>query len=257
MTAARRVELLAVSGLPRVRAGDDLAALVVDRAHAAGIGLRDGDVVVFAQKVVSKAEGRTVDLATVEPSPRAHEVAARVGKDARLVELILGESSRIVREAPDVLIVRHRLGFVMANAGVDQSNVAAAGEGEQALLLPADPDASAERLRAAFHVLAGADVAVLINDSFGRPWRRGAVGTAIGCAGIAALHDLRGRPDLHGRTLRVTEVGIADEIAAAASMLMGQSDEGLPVVVVRGLARTHAATPAAVLVRPAHEDLFP
>jgi coenzyme F420-0:L-glutamate ligase/coenzyme F420-1:gamma-L-glutamate ligase len=254
---AVRVELLAVPGLPRVRAGDDLAALVVDCTRAAGIGLRDGDVVVFAQKVVSKAEGRTVDLAAVEPSPRAREVAARVGKDARLVELILGESSRIVREAPDVLIVRHRLGFVMANAGVDQSNVAAAGEGEQALLLPADPDASAERLRAAFRALAGADVAVLINDSFGRPWRRGAVGTAIGCAGIAALHDLRGRPDLHGRTLRVTEVGIADEIAAAASMLMGQADEGLPVVVVRGLARTHAATPAAVLVRPAHEDLFP
>lgn len=256
MTAARRVELLAVPGLPRVRAGDDLAALVAAHAQAAGIGLRDGDVVVFAQKVVSKAEGRAVDLAIVEPSARAREVAARVRKDARLVELILGESSAIVREAPDVLIVRHRLGFVMANAGVDQSNVADAGDGEWALLLPADPDASAARLRAAFAARSGVDVAVVINDSFGRPWRRGAVGTAIGCAGMAALHDLRGRPDLHGRTLRVTEVGIADEVAAAASLLMGQSDEGLPVVVVRGLAFSQPATPAAALVRPASEDLF-
>lgn len=256
MTAARRVELLAVPGLPRVRAGDDLAALVAARAHAAGIGLRDGDVVVVAQKVVSKAEGRAVDLATVAPSARAREVAARVRKDARLVELILGESSAVVREAPDVLIVRHRLGFVMANAGVDQSNVADAGEGEWALLLPADPDASAERLRAAFGARSGVEVAVVINDSFGRPWRRGAVGTAIGCAGMAALHDLRGRPDLHGRTLRVTEIGTADEVAAAASLLMGQADEGLPVVVLRGLAPSQPATPAAALVRPASEDLF-
>jgi len=256
VTAARRVELLAVPGLPRVRAGDDLAALVAAHAQAAGIGLRDGDVVVVAQKVVSKAEGRAVDLAVVEPSARAREVAARVRKDARLVELILGESSAIVREAPDVLIVRHRLGFVMANAGVDQSNVADAGDGEWALLLPADADASAARLRAAFGARSGVDVAVVINDSFGLPWRRGAVGTAIGCAGMAALHDLRGRPDLHGRTLRVTEVGIADEVAAAASLLMGQSDEGLPVVVVRGLAFSQPATPAAALVRPASEDLF-
>ncbi len=256
MTAARRVELLAVPGLPRVRAGDDLAALVAAHAQGAGIGLRDGDVVVVAQKVVSKAEGRAVDLATVVPSARAREIAARVRKDARLVELILGESSAVVREAPDVLIVRHRLGFVMANAGVDQSNVADAGDGEWALLLPADPDASAARLRAAFGARSGVDVAVVINDSFGRPWRRGAVGTAIGCAGMAALHDLRGRPDLHGRTLRVTEVGIADEVAAAASLLMGQSDEGLPVVVVRGLAFSQPATPAAALVRPASEDLF-
>lgn len=257
MNPAPRLELLAVPGLPRVRAGDDLAALIVAAARAGGLTLRDGDVVVCAQKVVSKAEGRAVDLAGVTVSARAHEVAARVGKDARLVELILAESTRIVREARDVLIVRHRLGCVMANAGVDQSNVAAAGEGEWALLLPLDPDASAERLRAAFARLAGVDVAVLVNDSFGRPWRRGAVGTAIGCAGLAALHDLRGRPDLHGRTLRVTEVGVADEIAAAASLLMGQADEGLPVVVVRGLACTQPATPATTLVRPEREDLFP
>lgn len=253
---AAALQLLAVPGLPELRAGDDLAALVVAHARASGIGLHDGDVVVFAQKVVSKAEGRTVELAAVRPSARAREVAARVGKDARLVELILRESSAVVRAVPNVLIVRHRLGFVMANAGVDQSNVAGPGDGERALLLPVDPDASAARLRAALAASCGVDVAVVINDSFGRPWRRGAVGTAIGCAGIAALQDLRGRPDRHGRTLRVTEVGTADEIAAAASLLMGQADEGLPVVVVRGLARAHDATPAAVLVRPVDEDLF-
>lgn len=251
-----RLELLAVPGIPEVRAGDDLAALVIDHAGRAGIELRDGDVVVFAQKVVSKAEGRSVELATVRPSARAHELAERVGKDARLVELILGESSAVVRAVSNVLIVRHRLGFVMANAGVDQSNVPGHEAGERALLLPVDPDASAARLRAALLPLSGADVAVLINDSFGRPWRRGAVGTAIGCAGIAALQDLRGRPDRHGRTLRVTEVGSADEIAAAASLLMGQADEGIPVVIVRGLARTHAPSTAAVLVRSAQEDLF-
>ncbi|MCC7099472.1 MAG: coenzyme F420-0:L-glutamate ligase [Rubrivivax sp.] len=255
MTAAR-IELLAVPGLPEVRAGDDLAALVAEHARAAGIDLRTGDVVVFAQKVVSKAEGRIVELATVQPSARAHELAERVGKDARLIELILGESSAVVRAVSNVLIVRHRLGFVMANAGVDQSNVPGHEAGERALLLPVDPDASAARLRTALVALSGADVAVLINDSFGRPWRRGAVGTAIGCAGIAALQDLRGRPDRHGRTLRVTEVGTADEIAAAASLLMGQADEGLPVVIVRGLARAHAPSTAAVLVRAADEDLF-
>lgn len=252
-----RLELLAVPGLPEVRAGDDLAALVIDRAGRAGIEMQAEDVVVFAQKVVSKAEGRTVELSTIVPSARACAVAARVGKDPRLVELILGESDAIVREARNVLIVRHRLGLVMANAGVDQSNVDSGGTGERALLLPIDPDASATRLRTALQALSGVDLAVVINDSFGRPWRRGAVGTAIGCAGIAALQDLRGRPDRHGRSLRVTEVGTADEIAAAASLLMGQADEGLPVVIVRGLGRAHPASAAAALLRPAHEDLFP
>jgi len=253
-TAAPRVELHAVPGLPRIGAGDDLVRLTLAGIDAAGIGLRGGDVLVFAQKVVSKTEGRRVDLATVTPSPRAIEVAARVRKDARVVELILSESTRIVREAPDVLIVEHRLGFVMANAGIDQSNVAA--DGDCALLLPLDPDASAARLRAQVRQAAGVDVAVLINDSFGRPWRCGAVGVALGCAGLAALRDLRGRPDLFGRTLRVTEVAQADEIASAASMLMGQADEGLPVVVVRGLPARGDPAPARVLVRPAQQDLF-
>lgn len=253
---APRVELHAVPGLPRLHEGDDLVRLTLAGIDGAGIGLRNGDVIVFAQKVVSKVEGRRIDLARVTASPRAIDLAAQVRKDARLVELILSESVRVVRACPDVLIVEHRLGFVMANAGVDQSNVADAADGEFALLLPLDPDASAARLRAEFGRIAGVDVGVLISDSFGRPWRYGAVGVAIGCAGLAALRDLRGQPDLFGRTLRVTEVAQADEIASAASMLMGQGAEGLPVVVVRGLPAGGEPGPARALVRPASEDLF-
>lgn len=249
-----RLELIAVPGLPLVHAGDDLAALVLAALPAAGLALQDGDALAFAQKVVSKAEGRMVDLAAVAPSPRAADVARVACKDPRLVEVILRESRRIVRCAPDVLIVEHRLGLVMANAGVDQSNVA--GGGELALLLPEDPDASAARLREAFRARTGCDVAVLVTDSFGRTWRQGTTGVAIGCAGLASLVDLRGAPDLFGRRLRVTTVGHADEIAAAASLLMGQSAEAQPVVLIRGLLRDQPAAPAAALIRPADEDLF-
>lgn len=254
--SAPSIELFAVPDLPMVQAGDDLAALVDRAMRAAGQQLRDRDVVVFAQKVVSKSEGRRVDMAGVVPSPRALEIAAEVRKDPRLVELVLQESKRIVRKIPDVLIVEHRLGLVMANAGVDQSNVADQAGGEYALLLPVDPDASAERLRGDFRRLTGRDVAVVINDSFGRPWRQGTVGVAIGCAGLPALVDLRGTPDLFGRTLKVTVIAYADELAAAASLLMGQATEGRPVVVVRGLEPTAPATPAMSIVRDAREDLF-
>jgi len=256
MGAAQRLELLAVPGLPMVRAGDDLVALVLQHAAAAGIALHDHDVVVLAQKIVSKSEGRTVQLADVSPSPRAVALALEVQKDARLVELVLRESRRLVRTAPQVLIVEHRLGFVMANAGIDQSNVNAAGTPEQALLLPEDPDASAARLRAGFRARAGVDVGVIVNDSFGRPWRLGTVGVAIGAAGVAAVRDLRGQPDLLGRKLQVTVVGHADELAAAASLVMGQSDEAQPVVIVRGLRPPATALPAAALLRPPGEDLF-
>ncbi|MBM5812329.1 MAG: coenzyme F420-0:L-glutamate ligase [Gammaproteobacteria bacterium] len=249
-----RLELIAVPGLPLVQAGDDLATLVLAALPAAGLVLQDGDTLAFAQKIVSKAEGRMVDLATVVPSPQAADLARLVRKDPRLVELILRESRRVVRCAPDVLIVEQRLGFIMANAGVDQSNVA--GGGEFALLLPEDPDASAARLREAFGARAGCDLAVLITDSFGRPWRQGTAGVAIGCAGLPALVDLRGEPDLFGRRLRVTTVGHADEVAAAASLLMGQSAEGQPVVLIRGLHCDRPAAPAAALLRPADEDLF-
>ncbi len=254
MAAPPRLELAPVAGLPLVRAGDDLAALVAARLAADGPALRDGDVLVFAQKVVSKAEGRIVDLDAVVPSPRAEEIARQAEKDPRLVEVILGESRRVVRCRRNVLIVEHRLGFVMANAGVDHSNVA--GAGSQVLLLPEDPDASAARLRAGIARLTGRDVGVVVSDSFGRPWRIGTVGVALGCAGLPAVLDLRGEPDLFGRKLEVTVVGHADEVAAAASLVMGQADEARPVVLVRGLARERAASPAAALLRPEAEDLF-
>ena len=245
------VELRALPGIPMVKPGDDLATLIREGLARAGLELRMGDVIVVAQKIVSKAEGRTVDLASVTPSPRAIELGAEVMKDPRLVELILSESVRVVRSRPNVLIVEHRLGFVMANAGIDQSNVAPQDGIERALLLPFDPDGSAEALRAKLSASA-----VVIIDSFGRAWRRGTVGIAIGAAGLPALLDLRGNPDLFGRILQVSISGFADEIAAAASLVMGQGDEAQPVVLVRGLTWAAPANPAAELVRPATEDMF-
>jgi coenzyme F420-0:L-glutamate ligase/coenzyme F420-1:gamma-L-glutamate ligase len=248
------LELFALKGLPMVSAGDDLAALIIaalDRRE-----LRRGDIVVVAQKIVSKAEGRTVDLATVTPSAAAESLAAAVGKDPRLVEVILSESTRVVRSRPNLIIVQHRLGFVMANAGVDQSNVAPVDGVHRVLLLPRDPDASAEALRAKLEQRYGVSVGVIISDSFGRAWRRGTCGIAIGAAGLPSLIDLRGQPDLFGRTLEVSIIGFADEIAAAASLLQGQAAEAQPVVLVRGLDWSAPIAPAAELVRPLEEDLF-
>lgn len=247
-----RLELFAIPGLPMVKPGDDLAALIAARVDT----LRDRDVVVVAQKIVSKSEGRSVDLADVTPSPRAVEVAMEVGKDPRLVEVILSESTRVVRSRPNLLIMQHRLGFVMANAGVDHSNVAPVDGVDRALLLPLDPDGSAERLRAALAEKFGVRLGVIISDSFGRPWRRGTAGVAIGAAGLPSLIDMRGQPDLFGRTLEVTVIGFADEIAAAAGLLQGQAAEAQPVVVVRGLSWTAPDAPVNELVRPPEEDLF-
>lgn len=256
MTASNAVEILAVPGIPLVRKGDDLVALIGDGLARAGIVPRGGDVFVLAQKIVSKSEGRMVDLATVEPSARAIELGGKIQKDPRLVEVILSESTRVVRARPGLLIVEHRLGFVMANAGVDQSNVASPDGPQQALLLPVDPDGSAATLRTRLSQRFGVPVAVIINDSFGRAWRRGTCGVAIGAAGLPSLMDLRGSPDLFGRTLQVSITGHADEIAAAASLVMGQGAEGQPVVVVRGLTWRGPDNAASELVRPAAEDLF-
>lgn len=256
MSGVGRLELLALPGLPMVKANDDLSALLAEAYTRGAIAPRPGDVVAVAQKIVSKAEGRTVELASVVPSPRAVALAADVQKDPRLVELILSESVRVVRSRPNVLIVEHRLGFVMANAGIDQSNVAPADGVERALLLPKDPDGSAARLRAALGQRLGMAPAVIVTDSFGRAWRRGTQGIAIGAAGLPALLDLRGNPDLFGRTLQVSISGFADEIASAASLVMGQGDEAQPAVLVRGLAWTAPDNPAADLVRPAAEDMF-
>jgi coenzyme F420-0:L-glutamate ligase/coenzyme F420-1:gamma-L-glutamate ligase len=248
----QRLELLAVPGLPMVQPGDDLAALIADRSGP----LQDRDVLVVAQKIVSKAEGRSIDLATITPSARAVALAEEVGKDPRLVEVILSESTRVVRSRPNLLIMQHRLGFVMANAGVDHSNVAPSDNIDRALLLPLDPDGSAERLRATLTAKYGVRIAVIISDSFGRPWRRGTAGVAIGAAGLPSLIDMRGQPDLFGRTLEVTVIGFADEIAAAAGLLQGQASEAQPVVIVRGLTWTAPDAPVNELVRPPEEDLF-
>jgi coenzyme F420-0:L-glutamate ligase / coenzyme F420-1:gamma-L-glutamate ligase len=250
------VEILAVPGIPLVRKGDDLVALIGEGLARGGIVPRGADVFVVAQKIVSKAEGRMVDLATVEPSTEAIELAGQIQKDPRLVELILSESVRVVRARPNVLIVEHRLGFVMANAGIDQSNVAAPDGRQHALLLPVDPDGSAEILRTRLSQRFGVPVAVVINDSFGRAWRRGTCGVAVGAAGLPSLMDLRGSPDLFGRKLQVSVTGHADEIAAAASLVMGQGAEGQPVVVVRGLTWRGPDNGASELVRPAAEDMF-
>ncbi len=242
-----RLILTAVPDIPLVRPGDDLARLLADRLTAAALSPQDGDVLVLAQKIVSKAEGRLVPLATVTPSPRAVALAAEVGKDPRLVEIILSESVRVVRHRPNLLIMEHRLGFVMANAGVDHSNLAAPGAPEQVLLLPENPDASAAALRTALMARFGVSLAVVITDSFGRAWRRGSAGIAIGAAGLPALVDLRGTPDLFGRTLEVTLVGLADEIAAERLPAPGPGAGG---PARRAAARPHLVRPGRARRRP-------
>jgi len=256
MQRSDAVELFAVPGIPLVRKDDDLVAMIGEGVARGGIVPRGGDVFVLAQKIVSKAEGRMVDLATVKPSTEAIELAGKVQKDPRLVELILSESVRVVRAKPGVLIVEHRLGLVMANAGIDQSNVAAPDDPQRALLLPIDPDGSAAILRKRLSHRFGVPIAVIVSDSFGRAWRRGTCGVAIGAAGLPSLMDLRGSPDLFGRKLQVSITGHADEIAAAASLVMGQGDEGQPVVIVRGLTWRGPDNGASELVRPAAEDMF-
>ncbi len=251
----RRLELVALPGMPLVRPGDDLADLILDALAGAGRTLENGDVVVLAQKVVSKAEGRTADLTQVTPTPRARRLAVRCNKDARLVELILGESTDVLRHRPGVLIVVHRSGVVLANAGIDASNVGGDADGEQVLLLPADADATCRHLRHALHARTGAAVAIIVNDSLGRAWRNGTVGVALGVSGLAPLVELHGRRDLFGRPLNVAEA-VADELAAAASLVQGQADEGTPVVLVRGFDNAGGDVGAEALIRAADEDLF-
>jgi coenzyme F420-0:L-glutamate ligase/coenzyme F420-1:gamma-L-glutamate ligase len=250
------VTLIPLSGIKLVEPGDDLGAIAANAFAANGLVPGNGDVLVVAQKIVSKSEGRYVDVATIEPSPRAIALAAEVDKDPRFVEVVLSESKRVVRHRPGLLIVEHRLGFVMANAGIDHSNVSAEAGGERVLLLPEDPDGSARALREHLVRVFAKEIAVIISDSFGRAWRKGTVGVALGAAGLPALIDMRGRPDLFGRALQVTETGFADEIAAAAGLLMGQADEAVPMVLVRGLSWSAPEVTAATLVRPAEHDLF-
>jgi coenzyme F420-0:L-glutamate ligase/coenzyme F420-1:gamma-L-glutamate ligase len=250
----RELRLIALEGLPEITAGADLAALLLDALARHACVLTDGDILVVAQKIISKAEARRVLLKDVIPSARARELAATTLKDPRLVECMLREAVEVLRAKPGVLVLEHKSGSVMASAGVDQSNVP---EGEEAaLLLPADADASARTLQQQIQAVSGARIGIIINDSFGRAWRNGVTGTAIGVAGVPALVDLRGHNDREGRPLRVTQVAAADELAAAASLLMGQAAEGCPAVLVRGFPYALRESSARELIRPRAEDLF-
>jgi len=252
----RRLELLALQGLPLVTPGDDLAELICRALERSTLRLEPGDVLVLAQKIVSKAEDRYVALASVEPGARALELAALCGKDPRLVELILRESRAVLRVAPGVLVVEHRNGYVHANAGIDRSNIERDPLHPRVLLLPEDPDASAHALRERLGERTGVKPQVIINDSTGRAWRNGTVGIAIGTAGLDPLYNQVGDPDLFGNLLEVTEPAVADELAAAASLLMGQAAEGSPVVLARGLSLRPATVGSRGLLRDRARDLF-
>lgn len=249
------IEILGLDAIGEIEVGCDLAAVLADAMAAAGILPTPQDVLVVTQKIVSKAEGRRVALDTVPVDQTARETAAHTRKDPRLVALVLAESAAVVRAVPHVLITRHRTGHVMANAGIDQSNLGPSGEG-QALLLPQDADVSAAALHAALGERLGRAPAVVISDSFGRPWRYGVVNVAIGAAGLPALIDKRGEHDRDGRRLEVTQVALADMVASAAGLATGEGAEGVPAALVRGLAWNAPDAPAAALVRPPHEDLF-
>ena len=256
--------------IPLIRHGDNLADIVVNAIDSTHLDLQDNDILVFAQKIVSKAEGRAINLATVTPSARAIELGNKTEKDPRVVELILQESSEVLRTRVGAIIVEHKLGFVCANAGIDHSNVGNSSDDfsrpaqatevvtteDWVLLLPQNPDRSAENMRAEIKSKTGKEVGILIIDSHGRAWRNGTVGVAIGIAGLPGLEDLRGKPDLFGYTLQVTQVGVADELAAAASLMMGQAAEGTPVVHVRGFPYPMRESKTKELIRPKEQDLF-
>lgn len=246
----------AVAGLPLFSTGDDLAGAIAAALHASGEALQDGDVVVVAQKVVSKVEGRAAPLASVNPGELAQEAAARAGKDPAVVELIASEAQELMRVAPGVIITRHRTGHVLANSGIDASNLPGGGA-EAVLLWPEDPDASARRLRMQLQATCGVRLAVIISDSLGRAWRMGTTGSAIGSAGLRPLRDRRGEPDLFGRELQATVIGVADEIAGAASLVMGEAAEGTPVAIVRGAVYdADEAAGVSEILRPLDMDLF-
>jgi len=253
---AVRLELLALEGFPLVEPGDDLGQLLVHALDQNGLQLQPGDVLIIAQKIVSKAEGRYVRLADVTPGPKALALADQADKDPRQVELILQECNEVIRVRPGVIIVEHRNGYVHANAGIDRSNIANSHEDPRVLLLPLDPDASARALRRQLAALAGVDIQIIINDSAGRAWRNGTVGIAIGTAGLDPVRNQIGERDMFGNILQVTEPAVADELAAAASLLMGQSTQGLPVVLARGAGLQPSEEGSGRLIREKAMDLF-
>lgn len=258
--AETELSLHAVPGVPMVQPGDDLGTVVLTSLANGGFELRDGDVLVVAQKIVSKAEHRQIDLADVTPGTEAVALASETDKDPRLVQLILNESTEVLRKKPGVLIVRHKLGLVGANAGIDQSNIdhgaASSGAGQQALLLPADPDESARLLMTKIGKHTGKTIGVIIADSMNRPWRLGTIGGAIGCAGVSVLDDHRGGTDIYGRELKVTLINRADALAGAATLLMGETTEKIPLVLIRGVAAYSGNDSAADIPRDLAEDMF-
>lgn len=244
----------ALPGIGEIEPRQDLGAALCAALAAAALAPRPQDVLVVTQKIISKAENRYVDLSTVRVSPRAAELAAKTRKDPRLVQLVLEESTDVLRATAGVLVVRHRLGFVMANAGIDRSNIAGA---DRVLLLPQDPDGSAADLRKAVTQRFGIEgIGVIVSDSFGRPWRNGVTNVALGAAGFPALLDRRGQRDRNGRKLEATEVALADQLACAAGLLMGEGAEGLPAVLIRGITWSAPPVPARALIRPLAQDLF-
>jgi coenzyme F420-0:L-glutamate ligase/coenzyme F420-1:gamma-L-glutamate ligase len=254
----KNLMLTPLPDIPLVKTGDNLVEIIQIGLKKAGIILMDGDIVVLAQKIVSKVEGRWINLATIQPSPRANELGEVLEKDPRMVELVLRESNQILRTRVGTIIVEHRLGFVCANAGIDHSNVAGEGnkDEEWVLLLPENPDGSAQEIRKALENQGGVKIGVMIIDSHGRAWREGVVGVAIGLAGLPGLVDMRGKSDLFGYHLRITTIGAADELAAAASLVMGQADEATPIVHVRGFPYELRDANLQELLRPKELDLF-
>ena len=250
----RRLELIAVSGIPQVTTGDHLGNIIADSIAAANLSLKDGDVLVVAQKIVSKAEGRTVRLGDIKASDAAIELAKTTDKEPAIVQLILNESSSIVRHRPGVIIAKHKQGWILANAGIDRSNVTE--REDEVLLLPEQPDATANQLRDDLAARYASTIGVIIADSVGRPWRMGTTGMTLGSAGVEALVNLRGRQDMFGRILEVSEHAVADSIASAAELLLGEANEATPVVIVRGLNEGYSAQNSTVLLRPTEEDMF-
>ena len=252
----RQLNIFALEKIPLIIPGDNLAKIIFNALKISKLVIQDGDVFVIAQKIASKAENRYVTLSEILPSKKASVLAQKTDKDPRLVELILRESKKVVRFRKGVIVVEHKLGFIHANAGIDRSNIESDSLNPRVLLLPKNPDLSAQQLQKELSKFLRKKVGVIINDSTGSAWRNGIVGIAIGCSGVSVLSDLRGQKDLYGRTLEVTEVGIADELASSASILMGQSNEGLPVVIIQGLKLSNDKRGSKALLRLAKDDLF-
>ena len=250
------IKIHSLPGIPLIKKGDDLCQLILGAIEANKLILKDDSILVIAQKVVSKAEDRFVNLKTIKPTALAIEYSVKTDKDPRLVELILQESKSVIRHRKGVLVVENHQGLIMANAGIDHSNVEQDLENDWVLLLPENPDKSAASLHNELLRKTGRKIGVIINDSIGRAWRNGTIGTAIGVAGLSSIVDLRGRADLFGNQLRVSEEAIADELASAASLLQGQADEGLPVVLIEGYPSSSQHIPASELIRPEEKDLF-